>query len=318
MFLDMSDEREEKSVAKEGYSARRLQKHHREEITGKILTNISIAVLLITLLAITYFIASKGLTTFFKDGVNFFDFIFGSHWNPESEEKATYGAFPFIFGSFAVTILSALISAPLGIGAAIFMNEIAPSWGQKILQPVIELLVGIPSVVYGFVGLSIVVPFLRNNVGGVGFGLAAGMIVLSVMILPTITSVANDAMQSLPSKLKEASYALGATRWQTIARVLIPTALPGLLTGVVLGMARAFGEALAVQMVIGNSLRLPQSFIDSTSTITSVITLEMGNTVSGSVHNHALWSLALILLVMSFVFIMAIRFLGRRNSIHER
>ena len=135
------------------------------------------------------------------------------------------------------------------------MTEIAPSWGRKILQPVIELLVGIPSVVYGFIGLTVLVPFIREHVGGLGFSLLSGTIVLSIMILPTITTIATDAMSSLPKNLREGSYALGATRWQTIRKVLIPAALPTLLTAIVLGMARAFGEALAVQMVIGNVSR---------------------------------------------------------------
>ncbi|MEB3100518.1 phosphate ABC transporter permease subunit PstC [Ferviditalea candida] len=297
----------------------RFKRHHLEELTGKTFAYVSIAILLVALVAITYFIASKGLSTFFKNDVNLFNFLFGTEWSPEGDMgKPSFGAFPFIFGSFAVTVLAALISAPLGIGAAIFMNEIAPAWGQKVLQPVIELLVGIPSVVYGFVGLSLVVPFMRERFEGVGFGLASGMVVLSVMILPTITSVALDSLKALPIKLKEASFALGATRWQTISKVLVPAALPGLLTGVVLGMTRAFGEALAVQMVIGNSQKLPESLFDSTSTLTSVLTLEMGNTIAGSAHSNALWSLALILLVMSFVFILLIRFLGRRGQTHER
>ncbi|CAM3730382.1 phosphate ABC transporter permease subunit PstC [Marinicrinis lubricantis] len=298
-----------------------MKKHHIEEKVGRTLTTVSISILLIVIVAITYFIASKGLSTFFKDQINIVDFLFGTDWSPERAEAdggRSFGAFSFIFGSFAVTIIAAIISGPLGIGAAIFMTEIAPSWGQKVLQPVIELLVGIPSVVYGFVGLSVIVPFFREHFDGLGFGIAAGSIVLAIMIMPTITSVAYDALKALPGNIKEASYGLGATRWQTIAKVLIPTALPGLLTGVVLGMARAFGEALAVQMVIGNAQVLPDSMFNPASTITSVLTLEMGNTVMGSSYNNALWSLALILLLMSFFFIMLIRLLGRRNQLHGR
>lgn len=298
-----------------------MKRHHIEERVGRTITTISISFLLIIIIAITFFIASRGLSTFFKDGVGLFEFLFGTDWSPgrsESSGGPSYGALPFIVGSFSVTILAAIISAPLGIGAAIFMTEIAPSWGQRVLQPVIELLVGIPSVVYGFFGLTVIVPFFREQFAGLGFGIAAGSLVLSVMILPTITSVAYDTLKSLPGNLKEASYGLGATRWQTIAKVLVPTALPGLLTGVVLGMARAFGEALAVQMVIGNAQILPKSLFEPASTITSVLTLEMGNTVMGSTYNNVLWSLALILLLMSFLFIVLIRLLGRRNKIHGR
>ncbi len=156
---------------------------------------------------------------------------------------------------------------------------------------------------------------MRNVFPGQGIGIAAGAIVLSVMILPTITSVAADALASLPRGLKESSFALGATRWQTISRVILPTVLPSILTGVVLGMARAFGEALAVQMVIGNAPHIPRSLFESASTLTSVITLDMGNTVMGSAHSNALWSMALALMFMTFVFVMIVRLLERRHRI---
>src|SRR5699024_5853143 len=206
---------------------------------------------------------------------------------------------------------------PLGIGTAIFMVEIAPSWGKRILQPVIELLVGIPSVVYGFIGLAVLVPFIRNTFedASTGFSLLTGTVVLSVMILPTITTIATEAMDALPHSLREGSYALGATRWQTIWRVLIPAALPALLTAVVLGMARAFGEALAVQMVIGNVRDLPQSLLDPAATLTTIITLNMGHTTYGSVENNTLWSMGLILLIISFLFILIIRYLSARRKI---
>lgn len=223
-----------------------------------------------------------------------------------------FGALPFILGSFSTSILAALIAAPLGICAALFMVEIMPKFGKKYLQPVIELLAGIPSVVYGFVGLSIIVPFYRDIFPGQGLGILAGATVLSIMILPTITSIATDALSALPPGLKEGSYALGATRWQTLSRTVLPTTLPSLLTGVVLGMARAFGEALAVQMVIGNAPHIPRSLFESTSTLTSVITLSMGNTVMGTTQNNVLWTLALILMLMTFVFVFIVRWLERR------
>ncbi|MNR08521.1 Phosphate transport system permease protein PstC [compost metagenome] len=156
---------------------------------------------------------------------------------------------------------------------------------------------------------------MRNTFPGQGIGVAAGAIVLSIMILPTITSIATDALGALPRNLKEASYGLGATRWQTIYGVIIPTVLPSILTGVVLGMARAFGEALAVQMVIGNAPHIPTSLFESASTLTSVITLNMSNTVMGSVQNNALWSMAMILMLMTFVFVFVVRLLERRHKL---
>ncbi|WP_396193898.1 phosphate ABC transporter permease subunit PstC [Fictibacillus barbaricus] len=287
------------------------------ERRGKFLVLFSALIIISATIAITIFLGSKGLQSFIQNGVNVIDFLTSTNWNPTGSAESggpTYGAVPFILGSFAVTFLAALIAAPLGIGSAIFMTEIAPSWGRRILQPVIELLVGIPSVVYGFIGLSVLVPFIRNHFGGNGFSLLAGMIVLSIMILPTVTSIATDAMSSLPKGLRESSYAIGATRWQTIWRVLIPAASPTLLTAIVLGMARAFGEALAVQMVIGNVRGIPNSLFDPAATLTTIITLNMGHTTFGSVDNNVLWSLALILLAMSFVFIIIIRYLSSRRQ----
>ncbi|WML42218.1 phosphate ABC transporter permease subunit PstC [Neobacillus sp. OS1-2] len=282
---------------------------------GKVLVILCAVIMISATISITIFLGSKGLQSFIKNGVSLIEFITSTHWNPTNKANPEYGALPFIFGSFAVTLLSALVAAPLGIGGAIFMTEIAPSWGRKILQPVIELLVGIPSVVYGFIGLTVLVPFIREHVGGLGFSLLSGTIVLSIMILPTITTIATDAMSSLPKSLREGSYALGATRWQTIRKVLIPAALPSLMTAIVLGMSRAFGEALAVQMVIGNVRNLPSSILDASATLTTIITLNMGHTTYGSVENNTLWSMGFILLVMSFAFILLIRYLSSRRKL---
>jgi len=293
----------------------RFEKHHIEDFIGRSYMSICVLLLIVIIISMVYFVASKGVSTFIGGDTTVGQFLFGTNWSPEGGETASFGAFPFIAGSFLVTFLAALIASPLSICAALFMTEIVPGWGKKLLQPVIELLSGIPSVVYGFIGLSVIVPFLRDTFPGQGIGVAAGALVLSVMILPTITSVAADALASLPQNLKESSFALGATRWQTISRVIIPTTLPAIMTGVVLGMARAFGEALAVQMVIGNAPFVPRSLFESASTLTSVITLGMGNTTMGSPHNNALWSMALVLMLMTFVFVFLVRLLERRNKI---
>lgn len=292
------------------------KKQHWENSIGKILTMVCAVLLIIVVLSITYFIASKGLSTFFVDKVSFADFITGLDWDPE-DDPAQFGVLPFILGSFLVTLLAALIAAPLGIGAAIFMTEIYPTLGKKVLKPVIELLVGIPSVVYGYIGLTILVPLIRDQFNVLGFSLLAGGIVLAIMILPTVTSVATDAIEAVPQDIRNASLALGATRWQTIWNIVLHSAMPGCLTAIVLGMARAFGEALAVQMVIGNTTKLPTSLLDPTSTLTSGITLNMGNTIQGTAYNNALWSMALLLLLMSFGFIMLIRILGRKKMVSK-
>ncbi|AZS16477.1 MULTISPECIES: phosphate ABC transporter permease subunit PstC [Paenibacillus] len=288
----------------------KVKQHVIEEWTGKILTSFCIVLLVVIIFSMVYFVATKGLSAFFQNGIKISE-IFGTTWKPDGEPPL-FGALPFIIGSFSTSLLAAVIAAPLGVSAALFMVEIMPNIGRKYLQPVIELLAGIPSVVYGFVGLSVIVPFYRTIFPGQGLGIAAGATVLSIMILPTITSIATDALASLPAGLKEGSYALGATRWQTLSRTVIPTTMPALMTGIVLGMARAFGEALAVQMVIGNAPHIPKSLFESTSTLTSVITLSMGNTVMGSMQNNVLWTLALILMLMTFVFVFIVRRLERR------
>lgn len=291
--------------------SRFVPKHIREEWFGKTYVYSCVALLLITIASIVYFIASKGLNPFVTGRIGIWELLSGVKWKPEADSPS-FGALPFLAGSFSTSIIAALIAAPFGFCAAVYMTQLAPKFGRAVLQPAIELLAGIPSVVYGFVGLSVLVPFIRDHFPGHGFGIAAGSLVLALMILPTVTTIATDALSTLPAGLREGSFALGATRWQTIYRLILPTTLPSLLTGVVLGISRAFGEALAVQMVIGNAPVVPHGLFESATTLTSVITLEMGNTIGGSLHNNALWSLALLLLLMTFFFIFVVRLLERR------
>lgn len=287
------------------------------EQIGKFISFLCILFIVVVVAAIFYFVASKGLATFFKDGVNLFDFLFGTTWSPGNvgeNGEPLVGALPMIMGSFLVTLLSAIVATPFAIGAAVFMTEISPTLGKKILQPVIELLVGIPSVVYGFVGLTVIVPAVRNTFGGSGFGILAGTFVLFVMILPTVTSMTVDALNAVPRHYREASLALGATRWQTIYKVVLRSAIPGVLTAVVFGMARAFGEALAVQMVIGNAAIMPQDLTSPASTLTSILTMGIGNTIMGTLENNVLSSLALLLLLMSLFFNIVIRLIGKKGA----
>ncbi|WP_171335685.1 phosphate ABC transporter permease subunit PstC [Enterococcus cecorum] len=291
-------------------------KRARMEQCGKFISFICIAIIVLVVLSIFYFVASKGLATFFVDKVNVFDFLFGKEWNPSelgANGQPQVGALPMILGSFLVTFLSAIIATPFAIGAAVFMVEISPKQGQKILQPVIELLVGIPSAVYGFIGLSVIVPAVRSVFGGTGFGILAGTFVLFVMILPTVTTMTVDALKAVPRHYREASLALGATRFQTIYKVVLRSAVPGILTAVVFGMARAFGEALAIQMVVGNAALMPTSLVTPAATLTSILTMGIGNTIMGTVENNVLWSLALILLAMSLVFNIIIRMIGKKG-----
>lgn len=289
-------------------------KSYRNEFIGRNIAMLCAALVILLTISIVVFISSKGLATFFVNKVSLKDFLFSTHWLPDRDVELggpQYGIFSFVFGSLIVSVLAVLISAPVSIIAAFFITEIAPGWGRRLLQPAVELLAGIPSVVYGWLGLSILVKFIRVNIGGLGYSVLAGSLVLAVMIIPTIVSVSVDNIKVLPNSLKEAAYALGSTRWQTIYRVLMPAARSGILTGVVLGMSRAFGEALAVQMVIGNKRLMPHSILDQITTLTSAITMDMGNTIMGTAWNNALWSMALLLLIISFVFIIIIRLVSR-------
>lgn len=289
----------------------------RNERFGKLISGACITIIIAVVVSIFYFVASKGLATFFENKVNLWKFLTGTIWNPSAKDaqgNPQVGALPMIVGSFSVTFLAAIIATPFAIGAAVFMTEISPRLGKKVLQPVIELLVGIPSVVYGFIGLSVVVPFVRHTFGGSGFGILSGTFVLFVMILPTVTSMTVDALKSVPRAYREASLALGATRWQTIYKVVLRASTSGIITAVVFGMSRAFGEALAVQMVIGNAMLLPQNLVSPASTLTSVLTMGMGNSVMGSLSNNALWSLALLLLIMPLIFNILIRWIGKKGA----
>ena len=292
-----------------------LMPKRRLENIGLGITGFCVALVALVVVTLIFMVAQQGLTTFFVDGLNPVDFFFGQNWIPEQER---YGALPMIVGSFAVTLLSTLFALPIAIGSAIFVVEVAPSFGRRVFQPFIELLVGIPSVVYGVLGLYVVNTFVKAIFGDAaptGAGILSGSIVLAIMILPTITTLSMDALRAVPNQYREGSYALGCTRWQTVWHVVLKSALPSLMTAVILGMTRAFGETLAVQMVIGGVERsMPMGLLDPASTLTAALTAGLSNAVSGSVYYHALWSLGLILLVMSLVFIMIIHLIGRKGA----
>lgn len=289
----------------------------RQDQIGKIISLICVSFIMVLTVSIIGFIAIHGMATFYENHASITNFLFGTEWNPGKlgpDGKPQVGALPMIAASFAVTLLAAVIATPFAVAVALYMTELAPKRGAKMLQPVIELLVGIPSVVYGFIGLVVVVPAMRISFGGTGFGVLAGAIVLFVMILPTITSLTIDSLKQVPDSYRKASLALGATKWQTIYKVILRAALPGILTAIIFGMARAFGEALAVQMVIGNASLMPSSLITPTSTLTSQLTSQMGDTIMGTLPNNALWSLALVLLLMSVFFNILVKVIGKRGE----
>lgn len=272
---------------------------------------VSAFLMTVIIAAIVVFIGQQGLMTFTE--VSPFEFFFSSKWDPT---EGNYGAFSFIFGSIAVTLLAVALGAPLGLAGAIFMAKVAPPWLREIMRPATDLYTAVPSVVYGFIGLTILVPFIREYFHvSTGFGLFAAGLILAVMILPTIISISEDALRAVPKSLEEASLALGATRWQTIWNVLLPAALPGVLTAIILAMARAIGETMAVQMVIGNTPQLAKSLFAPTSTLPSEIVVEMGNTPFGSAWGNSLFLMALVLLLLSLAMIIVIRRIGERKTV---
>lgn len=287
-------------------------KQTNEDRWGKILCYTCLAFIIVLIASILYFIMDKGIATFTHDHLSVKQFLTTTKWDPSHK---LIGALPMITTSFLVTILAALLATPFAIGVAIFMSEYAPKKGTKILRAVIELLVGIPSVVYGYIGLMVIVPLVRKTIGGTGFGILAGTLVLFVMILPTVISLTADSLKAIPVSYRQAALALGATKWQSIYKIVLRAAMPGILTAIIFGMTRAFGEALAVQMVIGNAVLMPKGLGTPTATLTSQLTSQMGNTVFGTISNNALWSLALVLLLMSLVFNLIIRLITRKGAI---
>ena len=223
-------------------------------------------------------------------------------WYPTFDK---FGALPLILGSLLVTFASVIIALPLGVGTAVFVREIAPGWARDILKPVIEVLAGIPSVVLGFFGMTLLAPTVRNVLGApTGLTALTGALILAYMALPTMISVAEDALDSVPKSYRDASLAMGATQWQTIWRVVVPAAKSGILTAVMLGMGRAIGETMAVMMVTGNAARMPvtlDSLVRPVRTMTATIAAEMGEVAQGSIHYQALFAVGILLFVITFL-----------------
>ena len=259
------------------------------------------------LIVITLFIFSEGTPIIFKYGPG--RFLFGLDWYPSEK---TFGLLPMIVGSFFVTAGALLVGVPMGLACAIVLTQFASKRVGRILKPVIELLAGIPSVVYGFIGIVVIVPFIRENLGGPGLSVLAASLVLGVMILPTVISISIDAFQAVPPTYREGSIALGATVWQTIRMVMFPAARSGIVAAVILGMGRAIGETMAVIMIAGNAAAIPGSPLAPVRTLTSNIALEMGY-ASGE-HREALFATGVIL----FVIIMALNILANRTSARRK
>jgi phosphate transport system permease protein len=250
-------------------------------------------------LLIFLFLLREGVPAFFEVPLAN---LFSTRWYPTF---GFFGTLPLILGSVIVTVAAILIALPLGVATAVFVREVAPPWAREFLKPLIEVLAGIPSVVLGFFGMTVVAPFVRETLGApTGLTAFTGALLLAYMSLPTIISVAEDALDSVPRSYRDAGLAMGATRWQTIWRVTVPAAGSGIVTAVMLGMGRAIGETMAVMMVTGNAARMPldlAALLRPVRTMTATIAAEMGEVARGSVHYHALFAIGIVLFLLTFL-----------------
>jgi phosphate transport system permease protein len=255
---------------------------------------------LVILFLIVVFLFREGLPLF-RD-VTLTDFLFGNEWYP-TYQPPSYGIWPLIVGSLIVTFLSSLLAVPIGIMSAIFISEIAPAAIKEILKSAIELLAGLPSVVLGFFGMVVLAPWLQETFDlPTGLNIVNASLILALMAVPTISSIAEDALYAVPREFKEASYALGATKYETIVRVIIPSAFSGITTAVILGMARAIGETMVVLMVAGGAAAIPESLFDSVRPMPASIAAEMGEAPFRSGHYHALFATGIVLFLMTLIF----------------
>jgi phosphate transport system permease protein len=259
------------------------------------------------LLVITIFIVQQGTPIMFKYGLK--SFLAGGNWYPSEK---VFGLWPMIVGSLFVTAGALVIGIPFGLACAIVLTEFSSKKVRRVIKPVIELLAGIPSVVYGFMGVIILVPFIRQTFGGPGLSILAASIVLGIMILPTIISISVDSLQAVPPSYREGSIALGATRWQTVKMVLFPAARSGIIASIILGMGRAIGETMATIMIAGNAAEIPRSLLAPVRTLTSNIALEMSYATGE--HREALFATGVIL----FVIIMVLNTIANATSSKRR
>lgn len=243
------------------------------------------------------------------------DFFAGTEWYPTSAPAPIFGLIPLLLGTLLVSFGAIALSLPFGLAVAVYLAEIAPMKIRNLLKPVIELLAGIPSVVYGFFGLVVIVPLIQQGLDlPVGETALAGSIVLAIMALPTIITVAEDAMRSTPRPMKEASLALGATLWQTIYKVVIPYSVSGITSAVVLGIGRAIGETMAVLMVTGNAAVIPTSFLEPVRTIPATIAAELGEAPAGGAHYEALFLLGTVLFLITLVLSIAVEYMASKRK----
>ncbi len=266
---------------------------------------------LLALAGIVIFLFMEGLPLFGE--YSFFNFLFGSLWYP-TEEPGLFGIFPLLVASLAVTVLSSLLAVPMGVLTAVYLTEIAHPNVRRVIKPFVELLAALPSVVLGFLGMVVLAPFLQDFLDAdTGLNLLNASLVLALMSVPTICSVSEDALFGVPRDLREASLALGATRWQTTMRVVIPAALSGIGTAVMLGMSRAIGETMVVLMVAGGAGIIPTSLLSPVRPMPASIAAEMAEAAFRSEHYHALFAIGIVLFFLTLAFNLAAGYIAEKH-----
>lgn len=264
----------------------------------------------LAMLLIVLFLFKEGIWLF--KTVSLRDFLLGSAWYP-TYDPPDFGVGPLIVGSLGVTLISSVIAVPLGVAVALFLAEVASHSLREWLKPAVELLASLPSVVLGFVGMVVLAPLMQEILDiPTGLNILNASLMLAIMAIPTITSISEDALHAVPRELKEASLALGATRWETLPRVQIPGALTGIGTAVILGMSRAMGETMVVLMVAGGAAQIPGSIFDSVRPLPATIAVEMGETPFGSEHYFALFAIGIVLFLITLGFNLVAAYISRR------
>lgn len=260
----------------------------------------------------------SGIKELKTDIISISDFFLGTTWLPTATPSALFGILPLIVGTLLVSFIAIIIAIPFGVGVAIYLSEIASERMRKIMKPAIELLAGIPSVVYGFFGLVVVAPIVQK-VGGLTLGETAftGSLILAIMALPTIITISEDALRNTPKAMRDASYALGANRWQTIYKVVIPYASSGISAAIILGIGRAIGETMAVLMVTGNAAVMPHSLFESVRTIPATIAAELGEAPGGGTHYQSLFLLGCVLFLITLIISIISEKISGRKIIKE-
>ena len=271
----------------------------RDKVVGRIFFLLaSFSILIMTLIVVFLFREGFGIL----QTVTVWDFLTGSEWYP-TYDPPDFGIAPLIVGSLAVTFISSLIAVPLGVGLSLYLSSVAHHKVREWIKPAVELLASLPSVVLGFIGMVVLAPLMQELLDiPTGLNILNCSLMLALMAIPTISSISEDALYNVPRELMEASYALGATKWETLFRIQLPGALSGIGTGVILGMSRAMGETMVVLMVAGGAAQIPGSIFDSVRPMPAAIAAEMGEAPFGSEHYHALFAIGIVLFVVTLGF----------------